>query len=344
MELATENFVKIAIFEVEHWERQAFAALQDEHELVFSEGRLRRDALGEAADADVVSTFIYSTLDRQVLEQLTQLRFIATRSTGVDHIDIGYCTERGIRVANVPVYGEATVAEHVFALLGAISHNLVDAVDRTRRGDFSQQGLQGFDLFGKVFGLIGAGSIGRHAARIARGYGMEVIAFDLEPNVEAAKELGIRYVGFDDLLAEADIISLHVPGNSMTDNLLSDAAFDKMKDGVVLINTARGQVVDVKALLRALASGKVRAAGLDVLPEEPALREEAELLRTSFPKEHNLENLLANHILLRMSNVIITPHSAFNTREAVQRILDTTRLNIIGFANGQPENVVNPAA
>lgn len=333
--------MKIAIFEVEDWECGTFADLENEHDLVYREETLTEDNAADVSDAEIVSTFIYSTLDRSVLGKFGNLKLIATRSTGFDHIDVEYCDDNDVGVANVPSYGENTVAEHVFALLGAISHNLIDAANRTRRGDFSQQGLQGFDLKGKTLGVIGTGHIGAHAARIARGYDMEVVAFDVKPDYDLAEKIGFRYADMDDLLSAADIVTLHVPGNEKTKHLISDDAFDKMKDGVVLINTARGPVVDVDAFLRALASGKVKAAGLDVLPEEPVVREEAELLRTWFGREHKLDTLLADHILLRLSNVIITPHSAFNTREAVQRILDTTHGNIVGFARGKPVNLVS---
>ncbi len=333
--------MKIAIFEVEAWERATFADLEDEHEVVYHEETLSAGNAADVADAEILSAFIYSEMDRSVLDKFERLKLIATRSTGFDHIAMEHCNEHGIKVANVPTYGENTVAEHVFALLGAISHNIVDAADRTRRGDFSQQGLQGFDLKGKTIGVIGTGHIGAHAAKIARGYDMDVVAFDVNPKDEIAEEIGFRYAGMDELLATADIVTLHVPGSEKTKHLISDAEFDRMKDGVVLINTARGSVVDVDALLRALGSGKVRAAGLDVLPEEPTVREEAELLRSWFDRKHNLDTLLADHILLRLKNVIITPHSAFNTREAVQRILDTTHENIAGFARGAPVNIVN---
>jgi D-lactate dehydrogenase len=332
--------MKIAIFEVEQWECEMFSDLEGDHEVVFHEETLTADNAGEVADAEIVSTFIYSKLDREVLATLGNLKLIATRSTGFDHIDVDHCREHGIAVANVPSYGENTVAEHVFALLGAISHNIVDAADRTRRGDFSQQGLQDFDLMGKTFGVIGTGHIGAHAAKIAKGYGMEVLGCDVKPDHDLAEKVGFRYVHMDELLAASDVVSLHVPGSDQTKNLISDDAFEKMKDGAVLINTARGPVVDVEALLRALASGKVKAAGLDVLPEEPTVREEAELLRQRFDRRHNLETLLADHILLRMKNVVITPHSAFNTREAVQRILDTTHHNIAAFVRGESENIV----
>ncbi|WP_349369716.1 hydroxyacid dehydrogenase [Salinarimonas sp.] len=332
---------RIAIFEVEEWERETFADLARAHDVVFREETLEAGNAGEAAGAEVLSTFIYSRLTREVLEPFENLKLIATRSTGFDHVDLDTCEERGIQVANVPSYGENTVAEHVFALLGAISHNIVAAADRTRRGDFSHEGLQGFDLKGRTLGVVGTGHIGRWAARIARGYGMEVLAFDVKPDEEAAREIGFAYVAMDELLARSDVVTLHVPGSEKTKHLISRDEFAKMKDGSVLINTARGPVVDVDALLHALASGKLRAAGLDVLPQEPVVREEAELLRTYFRKEHKLDTLLADHILLRLSNVVITPHTAFDTKEAVQRILDTTHDNIAGFLEGEPRNVVN---
>lgn len=234
-----------------------------------------------------------------------------------------------------------TVAEHVFALLLALSHHLVEAVDRTRRGDFSQQGLTGFDLCGKTMGLIGAGAIGLHAARIARGFGMEVVVYDIAPNEAAAREIGFTYLPFDEVLQRADVLSLHVPANAKTRNMMSEREFSLMKEGAVLINTARGSIVDARALLGALASGKLAAAGLDVLAEEPVIREEAELLRSVFTRKHDLESLLADHILLRLRNVLITPHSAFNTKEAVGRILDTTRANIDAFLKGAPVNLVS---
>jgi D-lactate dehydrogenase len=332
--------MRIAIFEVEPWETETFRGLQQEHDVEFDQRPLNAETARDHGQAEVISTFIYSKLTRAVLETFPNLAFIATRSTGVDHIDLAFCKQNDIRVANVPTYGENTVAEHVFALLLAISHKMIDAADRTRRGDFSQAGLQGFDLQGRTIGILGTGSIGQHTARIARGFGMDVLGFDIRPDEAAARDIGFQYVSMDELLRRSDVVSLHVPGTEKTRHLLSYDQFAAMKPGVVLINTARGPVVDIRALLQALSEGKVAAAGLDVLPEEPVIREEAELLRSAFSREHNLDELLADHILLRLRNVIITPHSAFNTREAVQRILDTTRANIDGFVGREPLNLV----
>lgn len=332
--------MRVVIFETEPHEAPAFESLKAGHDLRLVADPLRVDNAAEFADAEIVSTFIYSALDRAVLERLPSLRLIATRSTGFDHIDIAYCADRGITVSNVPTYGENTVAEHVFALLLTISHRILEAVDRARSGPFSPQGLQGFDLTGKTLGVVGTGSIGRHVIRIARGFGMEMIACDVKPDEALARQLGFRYAPFEAVLATADIVTLHVPATPETQNLLSDREFARMKDGVVVINTARGSLIDVLALIRALRQGKVAAAGLDVLPEEPAIREEAELICSIFCDQRDLRTLMADHVLLKMPNVVVTPHSAFNTREAVRRIVDTTVANIAAFAEGRPQHVV----
>ena len=334
--------MKIVIFEVEAWERPAFEKLGPDHEVVTLSEALTPHTLADYSDAEIISTFIYSQLDRGVLERFERLRLICTRSTGFDHIDLDFCRERAVAICNVPTYGQNTVAEHVFGLLLTLSHKLDQAVERTRRGDFSLKGLQGFDLFGKTLGVIGTGDIGRCVIRIARGFGMKVVAYDVNPNEALARELGFLYVGLNDLLAVSDVISLHVPDNPKTRHMISWEQFERMKPGVVLINTARGQVIHTQSLIRALAEGKVSGAGLDVLPEEPVIREEAELLRSVYQRNHDLENLLADHILLRLRNIIVTPHSAFNTREAVQRIIDVTIENIVAFAAGRPQNVVKP--
>ncbi|MFW6180558.1 MAG: hydroxyacid dehydrogenase [Spirochaetota bacterium] len=332
--------MKIYICEVEAWERDRFRELDDEHQVAFCEVKLTPENAGAYEDAEVLCPFIHSAITAELLEGMPRLKLVATRSTGTDHIDLEYCRGRGITVCNVPAYGDNTVAEHVFGLLLTISHRLYDAVDRTRKGDFSQQGLQGFDLRGKTMGVVGTGTIGRHVIRIARGFGMQVLAYDVQPREERAGELGFRYVPLEELLAGSDVVTLHVPSNPSTRHLLSGREFSMMKKGAVLINTSRGSVVDIQALIGALASRTVSAAGLDVLPEEPVIREEAELLYSAFRRKHNLETLLADHILLRLRNVYVTPHSAFNTREAVERIQQTTIENIRAFAAARPRNVV----
>lgn len=332
--------MRICVFEIEDWERESFKQLAREHDIRFSSETLTLANATQFADADAVSVFIYSSMTRSVLEALPRLKLIASRSTGVDHIDMAACGERGITVCNVPSYGKNTVAEHVFGLLLTISHRLEEAIDRTRKGDFSPKGLQGFDLQGKTLGVIGTGDIGKEVIRIAHGFGMHVLAYDMRQDEAAARALGFRYVELQALLAQSDVVTLHVPATPRTRHLLSDEQFAAMKRGVVVINTARGELIDIQALARALAEGKVAAAGLDVLPAEPVIREEAELLRSVYERSHDLSTLLADEVLIRMRNVVVTPHSAFNTREAVQRILDTTIDNLRAFAAGQPRNTV----
>lgn len=326
--------MKVVVCEVEPRESQAFKELEGKNEVALIEGPLRLANVAEFSDADVISTFVYSELDRRVLAKLPRLKMVATRSSGFDHVDLAYCAERNIIVCNVPTYGANTVAEHVFALLLTISHRMREAVDRARSGEFSPSGIQGFDLAGKTLGVVGAGSIGRHVIRITRGFEMIVVACDNNPDDALARELDFRYAPFEDVLGEADVLTLHVPGTSETANLLSKRVFARMKNGVVVINTARGNLIDVRALMEALRRGKVAAAGLDVLPDEPTIREEAELICSIFCNRRDLRSVVADHVLLNMRNVVVTPHSAFNTREAVARITETTVGNIRAYVAG----------
>jgi D-lactate dehydrogenase len=330
--------MKVAVFETEEWEHAACLRLQPEHVVTCTTAPLTLAGADEFADAEIVSSFVHSDLSARVLDRFPQLRMIATRSTGTDHIDLGHCQARGIIVSNVPDYGDATVAEHVFALLLALARDLVDAVEGTRRGCFGA-GRRGLELRGKTLGVIGTGRIGRRVIEIARGFGMVVLAFDHEPDAGAAQRLGFGYAGFDEVLAASDILTLHVPATRETAGLLSDREFALMKRGAVLINTARGSVVDVAALVRVLADGRLRAAGLDVLPQEPLLREEALIFRDAGADGFDLKGLVANHVLLRFPNVIVTPHSAYNTDNAIQRIIETTLANIQAFARGKPNNL-----
>lgn len=332
--------MKVIGFELEDWEREVFDMIRDEHDLLLMSEPLNRQVGQDLLDAEAISTFVYSDLSARSLQQFRNLKLVATRSTGFDHIDIEYCKKHDITVCNVPAYADETVAEHVFALLLAISHNIVKAVEKTRTGSFSRKGLQGFDLHGKTMGVIGTGNIGKSVIRIARGFYMNVLAFDVKPDNQAASSLGFSYVDMNELLSSADILTLHVPGGAKTRHLISESEFSKMKDGSVLINTARGDVVDIRALLKALANNKIAAAGLDVLPEEPAIREEAELLRSIFAEQHDVQTLFAEHMLTHQPNVLVTPHNAFNTREAMERLLDTSVQNIVSFAKGECQNVV----
>lgn len=295
--------------------------------------------LDKISDAHIVSVFIYSDLTAPLLSRLPSLQMIATRSTGYDHVDTAYCREHAIVVSHVPSYGANTVAEHTFALILSLSRKIYQARERTLRNDFSFHGLQGFDLKEKVLGVIGTGQIGRHVIRIAKGFEMRVLAYDPRPDLAQSERLGFEYTGLDALLARSDVISLHCPLTVETHHLLGREAFQKMKKGVYLINTARGGLIGTDALLWALDAGIVAGAGLDVLEEEEAVREERELLSGHFD-ELKLRAVLRNHVLAKHERVIITPHIGFNSREAVERILETTLENISAYLAQAPSNVV----
>ncbi len=305
-----------------------------------SECALPECPLEEYADAEVLSVFIHSRVTRAVLERIPGLRLLAARSTGYDNIDLQACRERHITVSNVPRYGENTVAEHTFALILSLSRKIHKAYQRTIAGDFSLEGLEGFDIKGKTLGVIGAGSIGLHVIRIAKGFGMHVIAFDTRPNPLIAEVLGFEYVPLDELLAQADIITLHAPYTPETHHLINAESIKRIKRGALLINTARGGLVDTVALLEALDTGILSGAGLDVLEGEEFMEEEERLLRSPEADE-KLRLVIRQHILLRRPDVVITPHIAFYSREAEERILQTTVENIRNFLAGHPSNVVN---
>jgi len=332
--------MRVAIFETEERERDACNRLQPEHAVTFICDPLNERSVAGHSNAEIVSPFVNSDLSAGVLEQLPCLKLIATRSTGYDHIDLSFCAAHGIIVCNVPDYGDSTVAEHTFALLLAVARNLVKAVEQTRHGLFCQSGLRGFELRGKTLGVIGTGRIGRRVIEIANGFGMRVVAFDARPDEGEARRLGFHYSDFNNVLETADIVTLHVPSTPETIGLLSDREFGLIKAGAVLINTARGNIIDIPALVRALTEGRLRAAGLDVLPQEPLIREESAIFRSPLTTEYDLRALVANHVLLRFPNVIVTPHIAYNTDDAVGRIIDVTLENIRAFARGKPQNVV----
>jgi len=331
---------KVAFFEIEDWDRRYLS----KRKLKVPAARIVREPLSTATahlatGVPAVSVFIYSQVTAEVLDKLPDLRLIATRSTGVDHIDTRAAAERGITICNVPRYGENTVAEHAFGLILSLSRKIYQAYLRTSRLDFSMQGLRGFDLKGKTIGVVGAGAIGLHVIRIAKGFGMEVLAYDKNVQPLLAEVLGYTYVPLEELLSKSDIVTLHVPLVADTYHLINSETIKLMKRGAILINTARGAVVDTAALVAALNEGRIAGAGLDVLEGEESIKEEAQLLAGTLPVE-KLRAVVQSYALLHRDNVIITPHIAFYSDEAEQRIFDTTIDNIAAFFAGKPQNVV----
>ena len=342
MSHAEFRLMRAVFFETAPWERRYLkrALVQQRLNIRLVADPLTDDTLRVAAGAEVLSVFIYSTLTSNVIRRLPRLRLVATRSTGFDHIDLSACRKRHIAVSNVPSYGENTVAEHTFALILALSRNIHKAHVKTIKGDFSLTGLQGFDLKGKTIGVIGGGHIGLHVIKMAKGFGMEVLVSDVRKDIFLSEVLDFRYVPLPELLHRSDIVSLHVPYMVSTHHLMSRETFRLMKRGALLINTARGALVETDALVWALDEGIVGGAGLDVLEGEELVKEERQLLSRDFPKE-KLATALRNHILLHRENVVITPHIAFDSTEALQRILETTVSNIAGFLSGSPINLVS---
>lgn len=332
--------LRAAFFEIEDWEKE-YIKRRLKLKLDIFEHELNEQVLKKIKDIEILSVFIYSKITKELIRKLPKLKLIATMSTGYDHIDAEECKKRKITVCNVPSYGENTVAEHTFALILALSRKICQSYDRTKKGDFSLEGLRGFDLKDKTIGVIGVGRIGQHVIKIAKGFEMNVLAFDLRKDEKLAKELGFKYASLNEILKNSDIITLHVPYNKQTHHMLNKKNIKLIKKGALLINTARGGLIETEALVKALADKTLSGAGLDVLEEECEIKEEKQLLSKKFPMECDLKTILENHILLEQENVIITPHNAFNSNEALKRILDTTIENIKAFQKGKPINVVN---
>lgn len=331
--------MKIAFFEITDMERGKFESALNEHELKFFKEPIQEVPITEYADVDTLCIFIYSKVSRSIIENLKNLKLIVTRSTGTDHIDTSYCRENNITVKNVPIYGENTVAEHTFALILSLSRKIHMSYVKSTQGEFSTEGLQGFDLKGKTLGIIGGGRIGLHVARMAKSFGMHVRVYDINKDEFLAELINFKYVDFNQLLSESDIVSLHLPLNNHTYHIINGETLSLMKKNSILINTARGGLVDTESLIKALDNGHLYGAGLDVIEGEEFLIEEnifnspvekaSELMwnctdDSPCPPEYNYRRLTENE------NVVMTPHNAFNSIEAVERIIDTTISNIIG--------------
>ena len=325
--------MKIAFFNLRPGEEEYLKTNLSEHELFLTRDPITPDQLPEQKDFEVVSFFTDSKIDAAVIDALPDLKYLAARSTGYDHVDLKTAEIKGIPVSNVPTYGENTVAEQTFALLLALSRRIVKAVNSVKDSEtFNREGLQGFDLKGKTIGIIGTGHIGIHVIKLAKAFEMEVIAFDAFANQNLATDYGFKYVTLDELLASSDIISLHVPLLPETKNLINMENINKIKKGAVLINTARGEIVEAGALLTALEQGILSGAGLDVMADEESLRK----------GDISDEDYQINKKIIDMESTLVTPHNAANTKEAYQRIMETTVDNIKSFISGAPKNLVKP--
>jgi D-lactate dehydrogenase len=332
---------KIAFFDAEKQEEDYFRQNLGDHELFFTGEPLDagREYDPNIYNAEIVSIFTYSKAHKEILDKFPNLKYVTTRSTGFDHIDLEYCKSRGVSAGNVPTYGMHSVAEHTFALILSLSQKIIPSIERTRRGDFDLDGLRGFELYGKTLGIVGTGNIGKVVAEIALGMGMKVIAYNRHED-EDLKNKGVEFKDLDSVLGQSDIITLHLPYNQDTHHIINLGNINKFKKGVVFINNARGGLVETQAILEALNQGIFSAVGLDVLEEEFGIREESELITSRYLENRDLKTGILNHILLDREDVLITPHNAFDSNEAVAQILDTTAKNIKSFLEGNPQNLV----
>ena len=331
--------MKIAYIAPYEGEKEIASVALAEHEVVFIDRPIRTEVPEEVRDADALSVFVDSVVTEEMIDSMPNLKCITLRSMGFDHVACSYAQEKGITVSYVPRYGSQTVAEYAFALILALSRKAYAAYDALRAdGVRDVKRFEGFDLKGRTLGVIGTGAIGRHACMIAQGFGMNVIAYDLYPNEAFAAEQGISYVSFEELMAQTDIVTIHVPSTSENHHMINNESLANAKDGIYIINTARGDLIDTVALTKAIKSGKVAGAGLDVYEGEKFIVDEMELLDEGKDiTEESWKAFAAEHELLDLPNVIVTPHVAFNSIEAKREITETTAANIRGAFDGSPQ-------
>ncbi|MGA0176186.1 MAG: NAD(P)-dependent oxidoreductase [Chthoniobacterales bacterium] len=343
--------MKIVFVETEDDEQPFFVDSLAEHEVGFVE------TLAEVpADAEIVSVFVNSRVDGAFLRAHPKVKMVASRSSSTDHLDFAAAKQRGVTLANVPDYGAATVAEHTFALILGVVRKLRHCL-AAGRGKGSSERLRGIELHGKTLGVVGTGRVGQQVIRIAHGFGMKTVGYDMDPDQEMAQQLQFEYVTLDRLLKVSDIITLHVPLNARTRHMLNARRIAKCKPGFIVINTARGALVDIEALIAGLESGQVGGVGLDVLEDEKAFSaDSAKLVGAQIVQRiqavatpggdperreerlRELQGLMRNRRLLAHPNVFFTPHVGFNSVEAIERInigtVDNIRLFIAGHTGG----------
>lgn len=315
--------MKVAFFSAKAYEKPFFQAADPEgrHSFTYFEARLGEDTARLAKGYRAVCAFVNDHLDSAALEVLAGegVAFIALRSAGFNHVDLEAAARLGLKVARVPAYSPYAVAEHAVALMLDLNRKIHRAYNRVREGNFSLDGLLGFDMHGLTAGLIGVGTIGLCLARILKGFGMHVVAHDPFPGPEAMA-LGIQFLPLHQLLGQADVVSLHCPLTPETRHLIDSDAVSRMKPGIMLINTSRGQVVDTRAVIEGLKSGRIGALGLDVYEEEE------NLFFQDLSAQVIQDDVFSR--LLTFPNVVITGHQAFFTRNAMEGIARTTLRNL----------------
>lgn len=278
---------------------------------------------GKYLDTEALSVFVSSELSEEVLSKFKNLKFIFLRCVGYSNVDLNYCKNNKINVFNAPNYGNSTVAEYVFSLLLNLAKKINQAKESITKGEIEQEKLCGIELCSKTFGLIGAGAIGKKVINMAQGFNMNVLVYDINKNNK------YNYVELDELLKKSDFISINCPLNENTKNLIDRIAISKMKKNVIIINTARGEIIDTEALYYALINKKIKGAALDVVEcEEYLCHNWKKCCENPAIKTNCLKKFFFIQKMLNLPNVIITPHNAYNTKEAMQRILEITLFNI----------------
>ncbi|MBI2518209.1 MAG: 2-hydroxyacid dehydrogenase [Opitutae bacterium] len=323
--------LRVAFFDTKPYDREHFEpAGLDGRKFHFLEHRLGPNTVATAREVDAVCVFVNDRLDRPVLAQLRAagVKLVALRCAGFNNVDLAAAKELGIAVTRVPAYSPHAVAEHTVALLLTLNRRIHRAHSRVRELNFSLNGLVGFDLHGKAAGIVGTGRIGRLTAEILRGFGMRVLAYDVQPDTAWAAAHSVTYAPLDRLFAESDVLSLHTPLTPQTQRLINATTLGQMKRGVYLVNTSRGKLIDTAALIHALKSGQVGGVALDVYEEEEGI----------FFEDHSGGMLQDDTLsrLLTFPNVLITSHQAFLTREALTEIARVTIENLDRLATGQP--------
>lgn len=323
--------MKVAIYSSHGFEKDhLLRANQGRHALTFLKTQLSAETASSAAGHDAVCLFVNDDANSAVLEKLAGygIAKVATRSAGFNHINLDAAKRLGMRVANVPEYSPYAVAEHTVTLMLALNRRLIRANNRVMELNFSLDGLTGFDMFQKTVGIVGMGKIGMVVAQILKGFGCRLLACDVTPNQQAINELGVTFVDLDTLCRESHIITLHAPLVNATKYMIDAKRLEQMKDGVMLINTSRGGLINTKDVIKGLKSGKVGYLGLDVYEEEQGL----------FFEDHSAGILQDDKIarLMTFKNVLITSHQAFLTNEALTNIADTTIFNLDCLEKGAP--------
>jgi D-lactate dehydrogenase len=323
--------MRVAVFSTKSYDRKYLEAANASHghDFFFYEPRLTCDTVALANGFPAVCVFVNDLVDADVLMALKKggTRLIATRSAGFNHIDLAAAGELEIAVARVPAYSPFSVAEHTLGLILTLNRKFHRAYARVREGNFSLEGLLGFDLHGKTVGVIGTGQIGQVVIRLLEGFGCQVLAYDLYPN-PALENQGLTYTTLPDLFSRSHIITLHCPLTPETHHMINDESIQQMKTGVMLINTSRGALLDTVAVIEGLKSGKIQYLGLDVYEEEE------DLFFEDLSDQVLHDDVFAR--LLTMPNVVITGHQAFFTVNALEKIAETTLANITAFEQGQP--------